>query len=743
MAILSNVNGKFAVDSTGAIQFSGQTGTSGYVLKSNGNAAPTWVDGSTVIGGPYLPLAGGILTGATSTASGISFTVGGTLTGTTATFTKDQNTDTTIKLYNPNTGTSAGANMYITNTSANADGLFLGAVGVNAGSGGFIADSGIVGSGTGASGGLVLMAREASSGIRFYTGGFSDLALTINSSQNATFSGNLNISSAGDLYINSGTSYNNKGSIFMSNQRTEIVSDIVNLTANGDTSLNFKTRSGGATASALFINEFRRIGIGTISPDVKLHVYNGDSGATTVGSASDELILENDNDCGLTIRSGTSSDGVISFADSGDHNIGQVYYSHSSNSMTFRTNDNIAVTIDNSQNVGIGTTSPQERLHVVGLDGSVPLSSYYGSLVVDNNGEAAMSIIGSSFSSIYFGDRDTNFAGAMLYQHSANAMIFKTNDNTEKMRIWSGGMIQIGDDSSVTPELLTLQAYTQNEAFSGKYSASGYLWFLRNETGPSGRFQLMNVGNTTINLEGNTTRDNYILGDLGIGTTTPGAKLEVTTSTAGFSSIIQNTNGASDANGLLIKAGTVSSEYSLKVSNSTDSTNFMVVKGNGNVGIGTTNPVSAKLVSSYDGTVNNGMAIINTNTGTLVQNLIIFKRNTTEVGAITSNNTTTTYVTSSDYRLKENVVEMTGALKRVSQLKPSRFNFIADADKTVDGFLAHEVQYIVPEAITGEKDGVDEKGNPKYQGIDQSKLVPLLVGAIQELKEEIEILKNK
>ena len=86
MAILSNVNGKFAVDSTGAIQFSGQTGTSGYVLKSNGNAAPTWVDASTVIGGPYLPLAGGTLTGATATASGISFTVGGTLTGTSAIF---------------------------------------------------------------------------------------------------------------------------------------------------------------------------------------------------------------------------------------------------------------------------------------------------------------------------------------------------------------------------------------------------------------------------------------------------------------------------------------------------------------------------------------------------------------------------------------------------------------------------------------------------------------------------------
>ena len=104
---------------------------------------------------------------------------------------------------------------------------------------------------------------------------------------------------------------------------------------------------------------------------------------------------------------------------------------------------------------------------------------------------------------------------------------------------------------------------------------------------------------------------------------------------------------------------------------------------------------------------------------------------------------TTQFENVSDYRLKENVVEMTGALDRVDQLKPSRFNFIADADTTVDGFLAHEVANVIPEAITGEKDAVDEEGNPIYQGIDQSKLVPLLVGAIQELKAEIEQLKNK
>ena len=113
-----------------------------------------------------------------------------------------------------------------------------------------------------------------------------------------------------------------------------------------------------------------------------------------------------------------------------------------------------------------------------------------------------------------------------------------------------------------------------------------------------------------------------------------------------------------------------------------------------------------------------------------------------QVGSITMTNGATAYNTTSDYRLKENVVEMTGSVDRVKQLKPSRFNFISEPDsKIVDGFLAHEVSSIVPEAIHGEKDAVDDQGNIIYQGIDQSKLVPLLVGAIKELTARIEALE--
>jgi hypothetical protein len=114
----------------------------------------------------------------------------------------------------------------------------------------------------------------------------------------------------------------------------------------------------------------------------------------------------------------------------------------------------------------------------------------------------------------------------------------------------------------------------------------------------------------------------------------------------------------------------------------------------------------------------------------------------TAVGNISTNGSTTSYNTSSDYRLKENVVTDWDATTRLKQLKPSRFNFIADADTTVDGFLAHEVQSVVPEAISGTHNEVDDDGNAVMQGIDQSKLVPLLVKTIQELEARITALES-
>ena len=185
----------------------------------------------------------------------------------------------------------------------------------------------------------------------------------------------------------------------------------------------------------------------------------------------------------------------------------------------------------------------------------------------------------------------------------------------------------------------------------------------------------------------------------------------------------------------------------------------------------------------YSAMGSGGIAIQTTASGNHAYVAYKFRDNSgNEVGNITVNTTSTTFNTSSDYRLKENISYSFDATSRLKQLKPARFNFIADTDTTVDGFIAHEVSSIVPEAITGIKDATQEIKNvilnadgsfltdniseknwekgkvekvyaddttwvasktvPDYQSIDQSKLVPLLVKTIQELEARITALES-
>lgn len=119
--------------------------------------------------------------------------------------------------------------------------------------------------------------------------------------------------------------------------------------------------------------------------------------------------------------------------------------------------------------------------------------------------------------------------------------------------------------------------------------------------------------------------------------------------------------------------------------------------------------------------------------------LINFARSGTTVGSIGVTTTATSYNTSSDYRLKTDLEPLTGALDRVAKLKPIRFRFKSEKPnaKKIDGFLAHEVQQMVPEAVTGDKDGAE------MQGLDKSRIVPLLVAAAQELLVRVEALEKK
>jgi len=274
-------------------------------------------------------------------------------------------------------------------------------------------------------------------------------------------------------------------------------------------------------------------------------------------------------------------------------------------------------------------------------------------------------------------------------------------------------------------------------------------------------------GNTTF-LTGDTERMRIdSSGNVAIGSNDPqGFQLQVNTGVAG--NIARFTDGV-NANTVIKTSGSVTT-FGPDTTNSlafqSNSSEKMRIDTNGYALFGTTALPSSSVVG-----FSISPSIVSTNphfsscgaaTGSVTHFNFINGNGT--VGNITTNAGATAFNTSSDYRLKENVTEDWDATTRLKQLNPVRFNFIADADTTVDGFLAHEVQSVVPEAITGTHnqvevwkddeelpDGVsvgdnklDEDGNtiPIYQSIDQSKLVPLLVKTIQELEARITALEN-
>jgi len=167
---------------------------------------------------------------------------------------------------------------------------------------------------------------------------------------------------------------------------------------------------------------------------------------------------------------------------------------------------------------------------------------------------------------------------------------------------------------------------------------------------------------------------------------------------------------------------------------------------NGGVGIGTTSPDSKLDILGATNTSSSSLLRVRTtNNPNSPEKVVGFHVNTnTERGFISVNQYATAYSTSSDYRLKENIVPISNGIERLKDLKPCRFNFIeGDPNYVVDGFIAHEAAEVVPEAVTGEKDAVDEDNNPAYQGIDQSKIVPLLTSALQEAISKIEQLETR
>jgi hypothetical protein len=277
----------------------------------------------------------------------------------------------------------------------------------------------------------------------------------------------------------------------------------------------------------------------------------------------------------------------------------------------------------------------------------------------------------------------------------------------------------------------------------------------------SGSLQLQTNGTTTaVTID---TSQN-----VGIGTASPTQRLQV--DSTGATSTIFSRNGGTNANtNVQFKNSTTSfylgtntsGNFAIKYNDADLATSpNMVIDSSGNVLVGTTSQITTGGFNPKLSITNAGNAAffttstnasvmgiqINTNGGDGIK---FYNASASNVGNITINSGGTAYGTTSDYRLKENIVPMTGALDKVAQLKPVTYTWKVDGSDG-QGFIAHELQAVVPDAVVGEKDAVDAEGNPKYQGIDTSFLVATLTAAIQEqqtiindLKARIETLEAK
>jgi hypothetical protein len=236
-------------------------------------------------------------------------------------------------------------------------------------------------------------------------------------------------------------------------------------------------------------------------------------------------------------------------------------------------------------------------------------------------------------------------------------------------------------------------------------------------------------------------------GNLGLGITSPTQTVSVgiLSGIKGFNIVYPPSSAelacftANAATGEVRIGGTGSTYFPTFYSNGAERAR---IDTSGNLLVGTTSS-AAKLHVLANAAVVDPVTISNSDSGSGSQYAIVFRRNTsTIVGSIQTTNTLTSYNTSSDYRLKNSVAPMTGALAKVALLKPVTYKWNADGSDC-EGFIAHELAEVVPHAVTGEKDALDKDGNPKYQGVDVSFLVATLTAAIQEQQALIETLTQR
>ena len=504
-------------------------------------------------------------------------------------------------------------------------------------------------------------------------------------------------------------------------------------------------------------------------------------GTVTEGhSNADDFTVATSGNTGITIRSGTSNGGNIFFSDAtsgtGEY-AGMISYDHNDNVMTFATSDGSErLRITSGGLVGINTNSPDRSLHVISTNGTVAHfqstnANTISQIVFEGNNAATNPNLGATGEDFHF-----------------------TTGNNERLRIDSDGAVNIGSSPAQATGTHTQNAILTAKGYPGDQTSAAILALVRGNNTTStasghtlGRivFSDKQAGEYAL-IEGESehaaavgdTPGRLIFATTSDGATTPSEKVRIdmngdlivhgtslnNSAVAGQALQINGTtrptlilrgnadsnqvgeiqfadNSGSDDQNTGIRAGLIKYDHSNNAMTFRVAGTYQGLKISGTNGrLERTFGGGSGSGSDLDGMwFNNDQAA----SGTFVrfwQTSGSYGAN--QIGSISHSANNTAYNTSSDYRLKENINAITDAITRLKTLKPSRFNFKTEPSVTVDGFIAHEVT-AVPEAITGTKDEVDSNGDPLYQGIDQSKLVPLLTAALQEAVTKIETLETK
>ena len=429
----------------------------------------------------------------------------------------------------------------------------------------------------------------------------------------------------------------------------------------------------------------------------------------------------------------------------------QVEESADENKIRFDTAGTERMIIAADGKVGIGTTSPSQPLHIKHPSGGTYFrledgsSSYKYDLGVENG------------------------QGNAFVLNDANA-------NAIRMVVKTDGKVGIGTTNPTRQ--MELKGATENaplviDTASGSHAG---VWFKENGTDRWQIYSVSSSGDLAYFNYGTSSESMRIKADgkVGIGTSSPSRLLHVKGGAGSNYLRIDNSADGHDV-GFELYQNNVRKWEIVSDDSESDALVFrpggqekIRMKTDGTLMVNTTSQLTGAPFFEVHG-ANSIVAIWNSKVaGSSQQQLHSFYRNGQVCGHIHVTGNSVSYATSSDYRLKENVTELVGAIDRIKQFKPYRFNFIDDGpSRVVDGFVAHEVSEIVPESISGEKDAMrteeytitpavkNETGNitteavmgerdvPDYQGIDQAKLVPLTIAALQEALAKIETLEAK